>query len=98
MFNFIKNLFRAETAKPIIEEVFFISKKRLLSNKIYNFGNKNPNKTFYVIKKFFSPNGFFSNLTFYKLVELISWYISFSYIWFCYSNNFLFFSLPGLKK
>ena len=64
MYNFIKNLLRAETIKPITKEVFFISKKKLISNKIYNFGNKNPNKTFYVIKKFFSPNGFFSNLTF----------------------------------
>jgi len=64
MYNFIKNLFRAETIKPVTKEIFFISKKKLMSNKIYNFGNKNPNKTFYVIKKFFSPNGFFSNLTF----------------------------------
>lgn len=64
MITIIKNLFRAELIKPIVEENFFIKKNILVSNKLYNLGKKNPNKTFYVIKKYFTPSGFFSNLTF----------------------------------
>lgn len=61
---FIKNLFRPEVIKPIVKEDFFIPKNKLVFNKLYKLGNKYPNKTFYVIKKYFAPNGFFSNLTF----------------------------------
>jgi len=54
-----KSLIRADLVIP----------KRNLKNlykpqKLYEFGKKNKNKTFYIIKKDFNSNGLFSNLTF----------------------------------
>ena len=55
----LKSLIRAELTVPIKNQ-----KKLRVPNKLYEFGEKNKNKTFYIIKKDFNPNGLFSNLTF----------------------------------
>ena len=57
MLNHIKNLFRAELARPIF------SRKRF-KNKKFNQTNSNIHKKFYIIKQDFNPNGLFSNVTF----------------------------------
>jgi hypothetical protein len=64
MITFLKGLIRANTIKPFIKKPFFIPNDKLVYNKKYNLGYLNKNKIFYVIKKNFSANGFFSNFTF----------------------------------
>ena len=58
-YTLLKSLIRAELTVPIKNQ-----KKQRVPNKLYEFGEKNKNKTFYIIKKDFNPNGLFSNLTY----------------------------------
>jgi len=55
----LKGLVRADLIIPKNK-----SQKIYKPKKLYKFGKKNKNKTFYIIKKDFNPNGLFSNLTF----------------------------------
>ena len=55
----LKSLVRADIIIPKNK-----SQKIYKPKKLYNFGKKNKNKIFYVIKKDINPNGLFSNLTF----------------------------------
>ena len=60
MINIIKNLLRANLANSLTtQKMNFVE-----SNKIYTFGSKNRNKSFYIIKRKFNANGMFSNLRF----------------------------------
>jgi len=58
--NLMKNLLRAELAVPKAIK----NNTKYSPDKLYIFGKRNKNKTFYVIKNDFNPNGLFSNLTF----------------------------------
>ena len=60
LLEIIKNLTRPDLAKPIN----FKKKKNYLPNKLYNFGNRNYQKKFYIIKKNYAPNGLWSNVHF----------------------------------
>ena len=60
MIRIIKNLVRAELAKPLTEQKII----SVLPNRVYSFGKKNRKKFFYVIKRKFNANGMFSNLRF----------------------------------
>jgi len=65
MLSFFKNIYRPKLINSkIIGNQLFINKKKIEYNKILSFGNKNKNKFFYIIKKNYSPTGFFSNLFF----------------------------------
>ena len=55
----LKSLVRADLIIPKNK-----SQKIYKPKKLYNFGKKNRNKIFYIIKKDMNPNGLFSNLTF----------------------------------
>ena len=65
MIKKIKNLFLDQPAS-IIKELDYLKNKKIFNlekDKIYNFGEKNKNKIFYIINR--SPGaGFFSNLNF----------------------------------
>ena len=65
MLKKIRSFFLDQPA-DILRELNYLKEKKIFNykkEKIYNLGNKNKNKTFYVINR--SPGaGFFSNLTF----------------------------------
>ncbi len=65
MISYLKSLIRAELARPLnvhYSEKFPI--KLIDTKKKYNFGNKNKNINFYVIKRKYQANGLFSNVAF----------------------------------
>jgi len=71
LFNFFKNIFRANLIKPlVIRNQNYINNLKIEYNKNLYFGNKNKKLFFYVIKRKFTPSGFFSNL-FFVLDHLI---------------------------
>ena len=58
---FIKRFFFDQVAKPLIQEKIHLAKDPLYD--LFSYGNKNPNKIFYVIRR--SPGaGLFSNVTY----------------------------------
>jgi|TARA_B110000238_G_scaffold165578_1_gene180967 hypothetical protein len=66
IFTHIKNLLRDELADVLPEIKDKINKKltEYEPNKIYSFGNKNSDKTFYIINRKMPGGGLFSNVTF----------------------------------
>ena len=65
MLNFFKNFYRPKLINSTIKtNQFFINNIKIQYNKNLRFGNKNKNNFFYIIKKNYSPTGFFSNLFF----------------------------------
>ena len=87
MLYFLKNLLRAQLIKPIIAcNQSSVNNKKIEYNKILKFGNKNKNLIFYVIKKNFTPSGFFSNLFF--VLDHLNYAIKKKYIPFVDMENF----------
>jgi hypothetical protein len=65
MLSFFKNIYRPKLINSkITKDQFLINKKKIDYNKIIKFGNKSKNKFYYIIKRNYSPTGFFSNLFF----------------------------------
>ena len=65
MINFLKSILRATLITPIVnKDKNFINNIKVEYNKILNFGDKNKNLIFYIIKRNFLATGFFSNIFF----------------------------------
>lgn len=62
MFSKLKNLFRANLTNLVVQKNLVFND--LKNNKKYYFGNKNKDKSFYIIKRRFNATGMFSNVTF----------------------------------
>jgi len=88
LINFCKNLIRPNMIKPIFyKNENKIKNINVVFNKKLNFGKKNKNKIFYVIKKNYAPNGFFSLITF--VMEHLLYAKKKSYIPIVDMENFL---------
>tara|TARA_Y100000591_G_scaffold208112_1_gene180283 strand:+ start:1988 stop:3031 length:1044 start_codon:yes stop_codon:yes gene_type:complete len=64
MYRYLKSLLRAEGIEAIKSKKMLEKLENIFPNKKYSFGKKNKNIKFYVIKRNYNFNGFFSNLIF----------------------------------